>query len=149
MATSKMAMTTRAESASEMENLPSLFGRLGDDIMQLFDTKFNLLKVEVRDDVTAYFKATMTMALGAMVAVIGFALANVALALGISTLFQNANLSQAGRYGLGFAITGFLYLVVGGIVALAMKRRLASQNLVPDRTIRELRKDSEWLKKEL
>jgi hypothetical protein len=39
--------------------------------------------------------------------------------------------------------------VVGAIVVMAMKSRLARQPLVPKRTVEELRKDKEWLKNEL
>jgi hypothetical protein len=46
-------------------------------------------------------------------------------------------------------IVGAIYLMVGTIVALIMKGRLAKQSLVPNRTVDEFRKDKEWLKKEL
>jgi hypothetical protein len=80
---------------------------------------------------------------------VGFALLNVALALGISTLFADTNLSQPAKYAVGFVITGLLYLVVGGVIISVMKNRLAKQNLVPNRTVEELRKDKQWLKNEL
>ena len=149
MASSSMAVLKRAEPNAEIENLPTLFTRLGDDVMQLFDTKISLLKVEVKEDVNALLRGSVVIAAGGMIAIIGFALVNVAVALGISTLFANTNLSQVGRYGLGFVITGLIYLILGSTVALAMKARLAKQNLVPNRTVAELRKDSQWLKTEL
>jgi hypothetical protein len=40
-------------------------------------------------------------------------------------------------------------VLVGGIVVLAMKNRLAKQQLVPPMTAQELRKDKQWLKSEL
>jgi hypothetical protein len=64
-------------------------------------------------------------------------------------LFANTDLSQPARYAIGFVTAGVLYLVVGGIIITAMKGRLAKQNLIPDRTVAELRKDKQWLKKEL
>jgi hypothetical protein len=41
------------------------------------------------------------------------------------------------------------YLIVGGILIALMKGRLAKQQLVPERTVAELRKDKQWLKNEL
>jgi hypothetical protein len=38
---------------------------------------------------------------------------------------------------------------VGGIVILTIKGRLAKRDLVPNRTVEELRKDKQWLKNEL
>ena len=149
MATPGVAINKRAEQPTEIENLPVLITRLGDDVTQLFDTKMSLLKVEVKEDVNAFLHAGVGIAIAAMVALIGFALASVAAALGISILLENTNLSQAGRYGLGFVIVGAAYLLVGTVVALIMKGRLSKQSLVPNRTVDEFRKDKEWLKKEL
>jgi len=131
------------------ESLPSLVGRLGDDVMQLFDTKLSLLKVELKEEATEYARDGLLIAVGGIIAAIGFALLNVALAFGISTLFAGADLSQAAKYAIGFVTAGVLYLIVGTIIVTTMKNRLAKQKLVPDRTVAELRKDKEWLKNEL
>jgi uncharacterized membrane protein YqjE len=149
MATPATALTKQSEQPTELENLPTLLSRLGDDVTQLFDTKMSLLKVEVKEDVNAFLRAGVGIGVASMVALIGFALASVAGALGISILLENTNLSQAGRYSLGFVIMGAAYLLVGTIVALIMKGRLSKQSLVPNRTVDEFRKDKEWLKKEL
>jgi uncharacterized membrane protein YqjE len=149
MATPATAMNKRAEHPGEIDNLPVLLTRLGDDVMQLFDTKISLLKIEVQEDVNAFLRAGIGIAMAAIVALIGFGLASVAGALGISILLTNTNLSQTGRYALSFVIVGALYLIVGTIIALVIKGRLSKQSLVPNRTVDEFRKDKEWLKKEI
>ena len=150
MGTPKTAMTTSRESASpETESLPSLVGRLGDDVIQLFDTKLSLLKVEIKEEVDAYVRGAMAIAMGGIVAAVGFALLNVAIAFGVSTLFAEADLSQSTKYALGFVITGVFYLLIGGLVVVVTKNRLAKQGLIPNRTVEELRKDKQWLKNEL
>jgi uncharacterized membrane protein YqjE len=133
----------------ETESLPALVGRLGDDVMQLFDTKLSLLKVELKEEASVYATGAIAIGLGGVVASVGFALINVALAFGVSTLFATTNLSQAAKYALGFVSTGLLYLVVGAIVIITVKNRLARQDLVPNKTVEELRKDKQWLKNEL
>jgi hypothetical protein len=50
---------------------------------------------------------------------------------------------------LGFVVTGAFYVLVGAILVMLMKNRLAKQELVPRRTVAELRKDKQWLKNEL
>lgn len=149
MATPGKAIHKRLDAPTELENLPVLLTRLGDDVTQLFDTKMSLLKVEVKEDLSAFLHAGVGIAVGAIVALMGFALASVAGATGISILLENTNLSQAGRYSLGFIIVGAVYLIVGTLVVLTMKGRLSKQDLVPNRTVDEFRKDKEWLKKEL
>jgi hypothetical protein len=62
---------------------------------------------------------------------------------------RRRSLVKPASYALGFVVTGAFYLVVGAIVVLAIKSRLAKQALVPERTVEELRKDKEWLKNEL
>jgi len=140
-----LATTTPAEN----ESLPNLISRLGEDIMQLVNSQLALLKVEIREEANAYARGAAMIAFGAAVAAIGFALLNVAIAFAVSTLFAKANFSQPASYALGFLATGGFYLIVGAIVVLVMKNRLAKQNLVPKRTVQELRKDKEWLKNEL
>ena len=62
--------------------------------MQLFDTKMSLLKVEIKEEANEYARSGIMIAVGGIIAAIGFALLNVALAFGISTLFAETDLSQ-------------------------------------------------------
>ena len=143
------ALTPEVTQKSDNESLPSLFSRLADDVMQLFDTKLSLLKVELKEEANEYARDGLMLVAGGIIAAIGFALLNVALAFGISTLFASVDLSQPVKYAIGFVTAGVLYLIVGAIIITVMKNRLAKQKLVPDRTVAELRKDKQWLKNEL
>jgi len=138
-----------ATTPTENESLPTLISRLGDNIMELVNSQLALLKVEIKEEANAYARGAAMIAFGAAVAVVGFALLNVAIAFAVSTLFARANFSQPASYALGFLATGGFYLIVGAIVMLVVKNRLGKQNLVPKRTVQELRKDKEWLKNEL
>lgn len=151
MATSRTALTTAKDTSAqtETESLPGLVGRLGDDVMQLFDTKLSLLKVEIKEEANAYARGGIAISLGGIVAAVGFALVNVAVAFAVSTLFANTDLSQAAKYAIGFVVTGLFYVIVGGVVILSVKNRLAKHELVPSRTVEELRKDKQWVKNEL
>ena len=134
--------------ALEHQDLPSLLERLASDVTTLFDQKLTLLKIEVKEDVNAYIRASIAILAGGIVAAVGFALLNVALAFGISTLFADLDISQPAKYALGFAIAGALYLVIGSIVIVIMKKRLG-RGIVPERTINELERDKEWIQEEL
>jgi len=138
-------LATRTDS----EGLPNLFSRLGDDIMQLFNSQLALFKVEIKEEANAYARGITMIAIGAVIATVGFALLNVAIAFAVSTLFAKASFSQPASYALGFVVTGGFYVLVGAIVVMLMKNRLARQELVPKRSVAELRKDKEWLKNEL
>ncbi len=151
MAATKAALvkTNDVNTRNELEQLPGLFSRLGDDVMQLVNSQLALLKVELKEEANTFARGAIMIAVGAAIGGIGFALLNVAVALGVSTLFARANLSQPASYALGFVATGVFYLLVGGILVAFMKGRLAKQQLVPERTVAELRKDKQWLKNEL
>lgn len=136
------------EAQTDIENLPALFGRLSDGVTTLLDTKLSLLKVEIKEDVNGYVNGAVKILIGGIVAAVGFAILNVAIALFAGFLLPNA-LDPFIRFALGFVVTGVLYLIIGGVVIVAAKNRLAKQNMVPERSVNELRKDKEWLKKEL
>jgi uncharacterized membrane protein YqjE len=137
-----------AEVQADVEGLPALFGRLSDGVMTLMDTKLSLLKVEIKEDVNGYIRGAVTIVIGGIIAAVGFAILNVAVALFVGALLPDT-LSPAVRYALGFVITGALYLLIGGIFIITAKNRLAKQDIVPNRSVDELRKDKQWLKKEL
>jgi uncharacterized membrane protein YqjE len=148
-ATKQSLINVDASTPAQVDGLPNLFSRLADDVMELVNSQLALFKVEIKEEANAYARGAAMIAFGAAVAIVGFALLNVAIAFAVSTLFSQANFSQPASYALGFLVTGGFYVLVGAIVVLIMKNRLARRNLVPERTVQELRKDKQWLKNEL
>jgi hypothetical protein len=147
-----LAASGSSEPASKVSNrddddsLPSLFGRMGDELTKLVDLRFNLLKVEIREDVGAYVHHGVMMVVGGIVVAVGFALANIAFSFFISTLFANSQLSQPVKYGLGFLIIGVIYLGAGGIILAVTRRRLAAQDFLPRRSLAEFESDKQMVK---
>ena len=129
------------------ESLPSLFATLTDELTQLFDAKLDLLKAELKKEASAYAAGAIFILAGVIIAIIGFALLNVAIAFLISMLFNATHWSPAARYGVGFIITALLYLIIGAIIIIVAKNRLAKERVVP-KSAAELRRDKEWLKEQ-
>ena len=148
-ATKQSLINVDASTPAQTDGLPNLFGRLAEDVMELVNSQLALFKVEIKEEANAYARGAAMIAFGAAIATVGFALLNVAIAFAVSTLFSQANFSQPASYALGFLVTGGFYVLVGGIVVLVMKNRLGRRNLMPQRTVQELRKDKQWLKNEL
>ena len=148
-ATKQSLINVDASVPAQTDGLPHLFSRLADDVMELVNSQLALFKVEIKEEANAYARGAAMIGFGAAIAIVGFALLNVAIAFAVSTLFSQANFSQPASYALGFLVTGGFYVLVGAIVVLVMKNRLAHRNLVPERTVQELRKDKQWLKNEL
>jgi uncharacterized membrane protein YqjE len=141
------APARREPTQAEIDSLPSLFGRLGDDVMTLVDAKLGLIKVELKEDAAVYARNGVMMAVGGLVAAVGFILFNVAVAFFVARLFSSVEPPL--NYALGFVITGLVYLVAGAAVILVMKGRLAAHDPTPNRTLEEIRKDKQWLKNEM
>ena len=95
---------------------------------------------------TSYAGGVSLIVGGAVIGLIGFAVLNVGIAFFVSMLFDSADLSPAVRYGLGFIVTAFLYLVIGVIIILVAKNRLAKQRIIPKRSAIELKRDKQWLR---
>jgi uncharacterized membrane protein YqjE len=131
------------------QSLTTLFSRLTDDLTELFDAKLELLKTELKEEMSSYAAGASLIVGGAVVGVIGFALLNVGIAFFVSMLFDTADLSQAVRYGLGFVITALLYLVIGATIILVAKRRLAKERIIPQRSALELKRDKQWLQEKV
>jgi uncharacterized membrane protein YqjE len=145
-----MSKENTANRATErpQQSLTTLFGRLTDDLTELFDAKLGLLKTELREEASSYMRGTSLIVAGAALGAIGFVLLSVGIGFLVSMLFDSAGLSPSGRYGIGFIITASLYLVTGIIIVLVAKRRLAKQSMVPKRTALELKRDEQWLREE-
>jgi uncharacterized membrane protein YqjE len=142
------AAPARVPEGTEIDQLPTMFGKLGDDVMQLLDAKLGLLKLEMKEEAGVYTRLGAMLAAGGALAAIGFLLVNVAVAFFISRLFV-ASFTEPIAYALGFVVTGALYLIIGGILVTVMKNRLTKHSAAPQRSIDEFRKDKQWLKNEI
>src|SRR5918911_1487673 len=106
------AAPARAEEArtpmvvNDIDNLPSMFGRLGDDVMAMLDAKLGLIKLELKEEASVYTRTIAMIAVGGVLAAVGFAFLNVAVAFFISQLF--ASFGAPMSYALGFLLTGAL-----------------------------------------
>jgi len=125
-------------SSSTLTDLPKLLNRFVEQVLQLLETQFALFKAEVRDGVRSYGKNLTRTAVAGIVAVMGFALLNVGVALWLNALLQNLALS--------FALVGGAYFVLGSAVALVAVRKLSGQPAVLAESKRELERDKQWIK---
>ena len=125
--------TTGPRGAS-LDDLPDLVARLGDDLATLVDGKLGLLKLEIREDVSAYVRGALGLAGGGVVALVGVALLGVALALLVAHAFAATGVVPEVRYVLGFLAVGVVYLAVGLAVARYSQQRVAAIEPVTDVT---------------
>ena len=138
-----------AKTRSDPDGLATLLPKMADDLTRLLDTKLALLKIELKEELTTFVRGSAMIAAGGVLAVVGLIILNVAIACFIASLFSNTSLTLPVQYGLGFLITALIYIIVGGVLIVVNKNRIAEQDLVPPRTARELKKDKRRLEKEI
>ncbi len=124
------------------ESLSELLRQLGDDGTRLLRQEVSLAKLEAREMVAGLVKDLIGLAVAGTLAVLG------GLALTACIILVLGRFLFAGNYWLGALIVGGVFLIIGGIWALAAARGLG-QNLKPDATLDSVRTDVNWAKGEV
>jgi Putative Actinobacterial Holin-X, holin superfamily III len=108
---------------------------------KLLDQKLMLLRLEVEDSLGTLIRHLAVLLIGGALAGLGLVLSSIALALWIG--------SQVGSIIAGYALTGAGFLLAGAVlVAVRLSRGVGPQRPLAGRTLKELEKDTRWLKSE-
>jgi hypothetical protein len=106
---------------------------------KLLDQKLILLRLEVEDSLGTLMRHLAVLLIGGALAGLGLVLSSIALALWIG--------SQVGSTIAGYALTGAGFLLAGAVlVAVRVSRGVGPQRPLAGRTMKELEKDTRWLK---
>jgi len=106
---------------------------------KLLDQKLMLLRLEVEDSMGTLMRHLTVLLIGGALAGLGLVLSSIALALWIG--------SQVGSTIAGYALTGAGFLLAGAVlVAVRLSRGVGPQRPLAGRTMKELEKDTRWLK---
>jgi uncharacterized membrane protein YqjE len=110
--------------------------------LRLLDQKLLLLRLEVEESLGLLMRHLAVLVCGGALLGLGLVLASIALALWIG--------NHLGSALAGFAATGGGFLLVGAVlVAVRLHLGVGPKRLVPERTVKELEKDSRWIKNAL
>jgi uncharacterized membrane protein YqjE len=130
---------SRAEPPDTGRSIFGLIEELLAKTTRLLDQKLTLLRLEVEESVGTLLRHLAVLIAGAVVAGLGLVLASFALALWIG--------DRLGSAAAGFAITGGSFLLIGAVViAIRLQRGVGPKRLVPERTVKELEKDTRWIR---
>jgi uncharacterized membrane protein YqjE len=122
-------MATRETSRPIM----SLMTEVASDLAYLVQTEFRLARTEVGEKVAAMSSAGVWLGLGAALALAGL----IVLLFDIARWITVAGLPAE----WSLLIVAVVTLVVGGIVAMVGVNRMRASELVPDRTLGQMRED--------
>ena len=118
-----------------------LVERLISEVGTLLDTKLALLTLELKSQAAGIARGVAALLVGVVLALLGLLVLALAAALWIGGAIH----SMPG----GFGIVGGALLLIGGIVAAVVRRRLSAEHLAPKETVKELRRDAKWISDEL
>lgn len=130
---------------SAFHELKGVMSLLGGDVDTYFSLKMALLKKEISHLASIHFKGAILTLVGAILAILGLIFLNVALGFAIARLFP---FSLAINFALGFLCVALVYTIGGGLLAYFAVRRMTAAGIVPDETVKDLRRDQQWLKGE-
>jgi uncharacterized membrane protein YqjE len=133
-------MAVRTRSVDQPVGLVDLVTRLVGDIGRLVDQRLDLLKAELKQDAANVARSLGLLAAGAAGMGAGAALLLLALGLWVGQLI--------GSTPGGLAIVGAGLALASAGLGLLAKRNLERQRLARE-TVRELRRDAEWIRHEV
>jgi hypothetical protein len=143
MPRSEQEPTTVVEvESSPGDGLPDLIGRLGQDVIELIDSRLSLMKIELDEAARSYAKGAVDLAIAAIVALVGFALCATALAFAVTYLLPEGRLDPGLNRAIAFGAVGGVALIVGVAFAVRGKARFSGTAAAPgSRSRRKRRSD--------
>ncbi|MFB3852407.1 MAG: phage holin family protein [Vicinamibacterales bacterium] len=112
-----------------------------DDARELFRQEAQLARAEIKQEIDNAKSAAITLGIAAGALAVGGLFILIALGRAASDLF-----------GLpvraGFGIVGLLFAIVGGIALALARAHMQQVKPMPERTVRTLRENARWLKRQ-
>lgn len=119
----------------------SLLSDVLNDIRDLFRQEVNLAKVEIKQEIANAKAAAIKIGIAAVAMLLAAVFLLTALSRGISDLAHIP-------VWAGFAIVGALLGIVGGVLLAAARSNVAAAGPIPRRTVRTMKENVEWVKRE-
>lgn len=149
MATDVQPPPRSFRSPAEERSLGDLFKRLRDETATLFRQEVQLAKVETVEKARVYGRNGAMLGAGAVLGFAGLLFVLLGASYALAALLVRAGLSELHADWIGPLIVG----VVVAIIAYALVRKgmsaLKRETPVPERTIRSLQENQEWVKRKL
>ncbi len=130
-------MSTTKEHAS----WSTLIRDLRTQVISLLQAEINLAKTEMKQIARNYAGKSILLFIGIPIVLAGAWFLLLASALFCADLFERLGLSRLTALWLGFAATGGLFMVCGGVTALVGIRGMKKLSVKPEKTISALKQD--------
>jgi uncharacterized membrane protein YqjE len=123
-------------------NLRNTIRELGEQLRNFLNTRLELLKSELKENIKDSSKAAVYGAIALVLVLTAYLL----LTLAVVALVAVAFAGNAYAWFFALAIVGFVWLILGGAIAMVAKREF--RGLAPQHTLRVLKQDKIWIEEE-
>ncbi len=132
---------TAAQSRPNAESsLGDLFTGLTYDLSTLVRKEIDLARTETMEKVSKATRSIVFMVAGGMLAYAGLIALIIAAAVALANVMP---------FWLATLIVGLLVLVVGAIFVQSGRSMLTSMSIVPEKTVKSIKEDTEWVKEQV
>lgn len=125
-------------------SVAGVLAEIKDEIKEFLQTRFDMLKSEMKDKMSAWKTAVPLIAVGLVFIATAWFVLTAALISIVALAFYPNRFANF----LALLIVGVAYLLIGAISATFAIRELRQSGLKPERTIRMLKEDQVWLQTE-
>lgn len=129
---------------SHDRSLAGIIADIREELTIFVQTRTQMFQAEMKEKA----EGLKTVAPAASIAVVTLATAFLLLTMAVVALVAVAFWGSPYAWFLAFLIVGVVWASVGGVSMHFARRAFQAQRLVPDRTIRILQQDKDWLENE-
>ncbi len=126
------------------KQIAQALSELKDDLKQFAVTRYEMLRSELRDKVRHWKVAIPLLAAGIVLLGTAWLLLTVLFVV----LIAGAMSESQWAYPIAIAIVTLVYAIVGAILGVSGSNSLKAQSVVPEKTLRVLKDDQQWLQAE-
>lgn len=133
--------------ADDPRSLGTLLKEIRDESTTLFRQEVALAKTEISEKASRAMRHVAMLAVGALVAFAGLIVLLIAAGHGVSHMLIAMDVSENVAIWLGPLLVGAIVAAIGGAMAMANKKSLEHESLVPEKTAQSMKENKQWLKR--
>jgi len=136
-------VSTATNLNNDARSIRDLIQEIRDEVRDFAMTRIEILKAEIKSKVDRVKTALPMLAVGGVFLIGAFFALTYTLIAAIAVL-----VGGQWAWVIGGAAVFGLYLIIGGLVAWMGYKEISTEGLAPERTMRTLKEDQQWLQNE-
>ena len=133
----------------DARGVADLLKELKDETATLISQEIALAKAELRRKLAKFVKNAVFLILGGLIVYLALIALTLAAAAGVAAGLQLAGITPLAASWLGPLIVAFLLGLIGLILGLTSLKRMTNEGLAPQRTIKSLKENKQWLEQKV